>query len=229
MKRLALILLLFLLIPAGRTLFAQTEAAARQDILRMVEEEKMARDVYRQLGVKWPLPIFQNIARSEQMHLDLMKGLVAQNGLTMPSTVELDETGVFNNRDLQQLYDQLVADGAASQVAALRAGALVEETDIRDLQTALSRTTDAGSRSVYERLLNASEHHLRAFVRNLSANGETYTPVILPAAEVDRITAATGPAGNQPMSAMGKSNGKGKGKSKNKGQCGGCGGPCCQN
>ncbi|MDK2464101.1 MAG: DUF2202 domain-containing protein, partial [Candidatus Korarchaeota archaeon] len=47
-----------------------------QGLLYMREEEKLARDVYLTLYEKWGLPIFQNIARSEQTHMDAVKTLL---------------------------------------------------------------------------------------------------------------------------------------------------------
>ncbi len=42
----------------------------KEDILHTREEEKLARDVYLTLYNKWKLRIFQNIAKSEQTHMD---------------------------------------------------------------------------------------------------------------------------------------------------------------
>jgi len=48
-------------------------AAEQADLLHMFEEEKLARDVYRVLGQVWSLPVFANIAESEQSHMDLVE------------------------------------------------------------------------------------------------------------------------------------------------------------
>lgn len=75
--------------------------------------------------------------------------------------------GVFAHPELQALYNDLVNAGMQSLEDALRAAALVEETDIVDLQNAMNRTENADVRYVYENLMRGSENHLRAFVRNL--------------------------------------------------------------
>ena len=41
----------------------------------MVEEEKLAHDVYLKLYEKWGISIFSNIAVSEQNHIDEVKGI----------------------------------------------------------------------------------------------------------------------------------------------------------
>ena len=43
------------------------------DMKYMLEEEKVARDVYEYLGNKWNLRIFQNIQQSEQRHFETME------------------------------------------------------------------------------------------------------------------------------------------------------------
>ncbi len=55
-----------------------------QGILYMREEEKLARDVYLKLYEMWKLPIFKNIAESEQIRMDLVKALIIKYNLTDP-------------------------------------------------------------------------------------------------------------------------------------------------
>ncbi|HSG43289.1 MAG TPA: DUF2202 domain-containing protein, partial [Anaerolineales bacterium] len=52
---------------------SEEEAAS---LLFMREEEKVARDVYIKMYELWGMPIFQNIANSEQMHMDQIKLLL---------------------------------------------------------------------------------------------------------------------------------------------------------
>jgi len=152
----------------------------KDDVLYMLEEEKMARDVYLALETKWGATVFDHISGSEQTHMDLMLGLAKDLNLKIPATVQYDEPGIFTNKDLQKLYNELVATGNQSLVDALKVGAKIEEIDIRDLQVALLNTKNEQIISVYERLLRASENHLRAFTRNLKAQGVDYKPVVMP-------------------------------------------------
>lgn len=46
------------------------QAAELASLLYLWEEEKLARDVYLKLGSVHSLPVFSNIARSEQTHMD---------------------------------------------------------------------------------------------------------------------------------------------------------------
>jgi hypothetical protein len=141
----------------------------------MREEEKLARDVYTVLYAKWNLRVFNNISRSEQMHTDAIKALLEKYDLSDP--VVNDDLGVFQNQDLQNLYDGLVASGDSSLINALYVATAIEEIDILDLQKELENVVDNQDITfVYENLMRGSRNHLRAFVKNLSSNGIEYAP-----------------------------------------------------
>lgn len=145
-----------------------------QELLYLREEEKLARDVYTALFATSGLQIFGNIAQSEQQHMNAVLTLLQNYGLTDP--VGSNAAGVFTNADLQSLYDQLVAQGAASQIAALQVGVLIEETDITDLEAAISNTDKTDVIRVYNNLLKGSLNHLSAFTNNLAALGGEPNP-----------------------------------------------------
>lgn len=144
------------------------------EMLYMREEEKLAHDVYVTLYELWGLPVFDNIARAENQHMDAVLQLLEVRGIADPAAG--NAVGEFTNPELQALYDGLVAQGSASAVAALTVGATIEDLDIADLQSALQSVEDSDIRFVFENLLRGSGNHMRAFVRNLSRYGETYEP-----------------------------------------------------
>lgn len=157
-------------------------------LLFMLEEEKLARDVYRTLGEIWDTPIFLNIAASEQRHMDAILGLITTYGL---DDSMYDETvGRFDNRELQTMYDDLVDMGSESVEAALEVGAIIEEVDIADLEEYLAQTTSEDITRVYENLLRGSRNHLRAFVSQLEAAGVDRVPYLLEAGDYESILAS---------------------------------------
>lgn len=152
----------------------------------MREEEKMARDVYLTLYDKWVLMPFKNISKSEQVHMDAILTLLKRYGLEDPA--EGKDVGVFENAELQELYNQLVANGMKSVVDALKAGALIEEVDIRDIQKILDEKVDNQDiKIVLGNLLRGSGHHLNAFIWNLSRRGVNYVPEVLDQSVYDSI------------------------------------------
>jgi hypothetical protein len=133
-------------------------------LLYLIEEEKLAHDVYTVLGQTWGGNTFSNILASESTHQDQVLSLLNTYGLTDPRSAEI---GVFANPDLQALYDQLIAQGMTSQTEAYKVGVLIEETDIADLTVAIQSTSDPVILSTLEKLLSASESHLSAFNKKL--------------------------------------------------------------
>jgi hypothetical protein len=131
----------------------------------MLEEEKVARDVYEFLDNKWGLMVFNKIKQSEQQHMDMMAYLLNTNKVSYQLS---SERGVFYNEQLQKLYDDLIEKGSQSRQDALEVGKTIEITDINDLEKIRKLTTNSQINEVYSKLIFASNNHLRAFNRNLS-------------------------------------------------------------
>jgi hypothetical protein len=172
------------LIPAGELNQAETDA-----LLFMWEEEKLARDVYTAFSSIYTKPLFNNIAASEQTHMDTVKELLDRYGLATPSD---GTAGVFINTDLQALYTQLVAQGKLSELDAVKAGAAIEEIDILDLQERLAQTDQADIQQVFNSLLSGSYNHLNAFAANYwTISGTTYVPQYMSQADYDAVVTST--------------------------------------
>lgn len=77
--------------------------------------------------------------------------------------------------------------GANSRLDALLVGALIEETDIMDLQQAIENSTQADVANVYNNLMRASRNHLRAFADQIQQQDVSYVAQVLPQTEVDAI------------------------------------------
>ena len=167
---------------------AELTEAEIEGIRFMREEEKVARDVYIYLYEIYPLRPFLNISKSEQAHMDAIKYLIDIYDLEDP--VGDNPEGVFQNEELQELYDALIEIGSTSREEALKVGALIEEVDIIDLRTELdSNASNEDVIRVYTNLCKASEAHLRAFTGVLALYGVEYAPVKLSQEEFDRIMA----------------------------------------
>lgn len=171
----------------------ETEAAG---LLFMREEEKLARDVYLALYEAWGQPVFQNIAASEQAHMDAVLEQMVRYGVTDPAADAA--RGQFTNPDLQALYDQLLLQGSRSLADALKVGAAIEEIDILDLNERTAQTDETGILAIYQNLARGSENHLRAFTRALAQQtGEVYQPQYMDQATYQAIVSAVnGNGGN---------------------------------
>lgn len=154
-------------------------------LLQMREEEKLARDVYLSLHQDWAHRIFQNIASSEQRHMDAVKTLLDKYNMLDP--VIDDTVGVFSDTKIQNLYFELVQKGRISLVHALQVGALIEDLDIFDLKEFILVADNVDIKTVYQNLLKGSRNHMRSFVSQLSAYGEIYEGTYLTPEEIEEI------------------------------------------
>ncbi|MFC2156385.1 DUF2202 domain-containing protein [Acidobacteriota bacterium] len=165
--------------------FEAVDAQEEQGLRLMREEEKLARDVYTALFETWKEPIFQNISRSEQRHMDAIKTILNKYSLQDPVTV--DTPGIFSDQNLQNLYFQLVQSGSVSLIEAMKVGALIEDLDIYDLKNALGQTDNQDIKILYQNLMKGSRNHLRSFGYQLNRLGATYAAQHLTQADVDGI------------------------------------------
>jgi hypothetical protein len=196
----------------AQTLSTTTLTDAEIEALQfMREEEKLARDVYLVMYDLWGIPVFQNIAGSEQVHTDAVLALLQAWDLADPAAGLAP--GEFANADLQALYDQLIDMGSQSLEDALLVGALVEETDIADLEERLAVVEDPQIIQVFTNLDQGSQSHLRSYVGLWEQQtGETYQPAVLDAAAFADILAGSNGNGNGNGSGgQGKGNGQGQG------------------
>lgn len=159
------------------TISGELSAKEIEDLRFLREEEKLAKDIYLSLYEITNIQAFANIAKSEQSHTNAIKQLLTQYGISDP--VSTDERGVFENTDLQKLYNDLLAQGKKSDIDALRVGALIEDLDIMDLEKAKSQTTNESILLVYNNLQRGSRNHLRSFYSLIQRRGGTYTPTYM--------------------------------------------------
>ncbi len=154
-------------------------------LVKMRQEEKLARDVYITLYEKWGLRIFSNIAQSEQTHMDAIKVLLDKYGLKDPAAN--DVIGQFSDQAFVNLYTALVNQGSTSLVDALKVGATIEDLDIKDLEDEIAVSDNQDIKTVFQNLMKGSRNHLRSFYRLIVANGDTYTPQYITQEEFDAI------------------------------------------
>ena len=131
----------------------------------MVEEEKLARDVYQLAASLYPDRVFANIARAESTHMSEVQVLLDRYDVADPT--EGKAAGQFVDEDLAALYATLADQVRASRDGAVQAGVAVEQADIADLQEALAMDAPSDVDTILGNLLAGSQRHLAAFQRNL--------------------------------------------------------------
>lgn len=139
-----------------------------KELIYIIEEEKLAHDVYSYLYDKWGAKVFNNIKSSEVNHQNMVSELISKLNLTNPLK---DEAGSFSNPELQNLYNELILQGSVSLNEAYKVGVLIEQKDIADLREIINKTDSNNNEivSVLNKLVSGSENHLKAFNRQVSA------------------------------------------------------------
>ncbi len=146
---------------ASPTLAGQS---TEQQLLYLIEEEKLAHDVYTVMYQQYGANVFGNILESESTHQGMVLTLLSARNIPDPRS---SEVGVFKNQALQAFYNQLIEQGNKNATEAYKAGVAIEERDIADISTQLSTTSDQDVVATLESLRSGSENHLRAFNRQL--------------------------------------------------------------
>lgn len=168
-------------LPAGSLSEAEAEG-----LVYVREEEKLARDVYLGLALRWTaVPAFDRIARAEQRHMNAVAQLLERYSLVDP--VGDNDIGVFSDVRLQLLYDELFTRGKASLEDALLVGATIEDLDIFDVEQLVDETDNADLATVYQNLLKGSRNHIRTFAMLLQDAGVEYSGQYLSDYELDLI------------------------------------------
>lgn len=169
--------------PLSTTAVTTPTSLPAAELVSALEEERVAHDLYAAAAARWKLRVFSNIAAAETRHASALTQLATASGIALPAA----QPGVYVTPELFSLYGQLLAIVNESESGALRAGALVEETDIADLRRLLTIATDPTTRTILSNLEKASINHLLAFVGNLRTRGITYEPKVLTPAEYSAI------------------------------------------
>lgn len=163
------------------------EALSEEEITNLEflrEEEKLARDVYSFSFEKYGENIFNNISQSEQQHMDQVLKLLNTYQISDPASTEI---GVFNNAELQNLYDNLTAKSALSLADALIVGATIEDLDIKDIADYELITNKLDILSVLGSLKCGSRNHLRNYTNQLEIINVNYVPQYISLEEYNEI------------------------------------------
>ena len=154
--------------PPRQTQPPPTDTYVSADLLaRLIEEEKVAHDLYLAFEKQYGARVFSNIKRSEMTHQDHVLAVMEATGVEDP---RLPEPGQFRDAELQALYDDLRSQGSVNLPAAYQAGVDFETQDIAGLEAELEKApeSDAALTTLLQMLLDGSRNHLTAFQRQLS-------------------------------------------------------------
>jgi hypothetical protein len=175
-------------------------------VVSLLEEEKLARDVYLALYREWGYEAFGNISESEQSHMEALIGVLDRAGVADPTAGY--GAGEFATAAVQDLYAAFVERGGESLAAALQAGAAIEEMDILDIERLQAQVEAPGLLRVLENLRQGSIRHLQAYSKAYEQeSGIAYTPQYLSQEAFDLLMSGPGRGNGGGPGGGGKGNG----------------------
>lgn len=140
-------------------LFSEAEL---QELAFLLEEEKLANNLYEAFYAETGATVFRQVARSEDKHFSALLKQAEKAGIDTDDILSRGD-GDFVSAELQALHDDLLARGSVSREAALEVGIFIERTDMIDLAAARDAVEGTKLSEVYDRLLDGSANHLGAF------------------------------------------------------------------
>jgi hypothetical protein len=174
------------------------------------EEEKLARDVYRVLGRRFPeIGAFADMEASKDHSKCAVLDLMHKYQVSVPRVN--DNVGVFSwgiyGRYFTEKYLVLTSQGSSSPLDALYVGAFMEELNILDINECPKVIVDISNGinavaacgrnytrnpdvlQIYDNLLEESRKHLRRLVHDieLQIGSGKYQAQVLQQAELDKI------------------------------------------
>lgn len=138
----------------------------------MGNEERLAYDIYNKLATLYPSqkPLHNIPTKSEIKHFDAVMALVTKYDI---NTTVL-AAGVYDNQEIQDLYDLLLEKGVKSELDALQVGCMVEVRDIEDLDRDIAFAEASNALDVvttFNFLRDGSYSHYWAFDKAIKGMG----------------------------------------------------------
>ncbi len=135
-------------------------AAQKTKLAAIAEEEKLAHDLYVAFADTYPTSVFRAIVTAETQGLAEVRVVLTRYAIADPTA--RPAVGTFMTASTQQLYNELRANGTASEDAAYAVARAVESTEITDLKAATTGVTVPDVLQVFATLLDRSQRHLVA-------------------------------------------------------------------
>jgi len=158
----------------------------------MGNEERLAYDVYNEFYRQYGTKQFTNIAtKSEYKHITAVQELVQKyilnddinfTNVDLPALgyintpIEEMQAGTYDISTIQALYDNLVSQGSASEIDALKVGCIIEVVDVTDLDAYITLAENSNAAdivTVFNFLRDGSYNHYWSFDKGLKNKGVT--------------------------------------------------------
>ncbi|MFB6226179.1 MAG: DUF2202 domain-containing protein [Candidatus Paceibacteria bacterium] len=155
------------------------------DLIYLIEEEKVARDLSYKFSQKYDEKIFTEVYKAENTHLKAVQRFIRNYKLDDPTSK--NGVGEFKNPQLQKIYDEKLSSGKENKNKAYQSLLWVLEKNINDININKDSTDKDDILFVYNNLIRSSKNHIRAIDSLLSKEGGSYSPEHLSKAKYESI------------------------------------------
>lgn len=142
-------------------------------LVQIFEQEKLARDVYSQIGEKFGIKILKNAAIGKQKQMSLILDFMTLNQVAVAFD---DAQGVFKSPELRENYSAFLTEGLGSLNNAFRVGAKMEDYNIYHIDKILATQTTGKLVLLLSKLSCSAGNELKTQVNMLVGNGEMFMP-----------------------------------------------------
>ena len=157
-------------------------------VLYLIEQEKLAHDLYRVLDTMWVTDVFNRVSNEELQHMAKLSAVACEFMIDVPVHFNEYPEGQFVDGRLRRLYTDLLLSANFSLEEAYLACANLEERKILDLKAALKQPNFDIETLTYKALLIGAEDNLKLFIRALLDVNTGYTPLWLSISEYESLT-----------------------------------------
>ena len=185
MKKALILLLVLVMGMSVLSLVAQTDDLISQedaDLFYVLEEKKLATELYTAFEEAWDNKFSRNLIMEEQQ-LASIEQEVQEKTLEVPVSVAMEIEGQFSNADVQKLQRKLLPNINANETEALKALAMLEETEIKIMDQAILNTENIDLIILYDRIRVSARTQLVSVCKALAEEGVQYQPKALTAKE----------------------------------------------
>lgn len=145
----------------------------RDLFLKLYQEEKMVYDLLGEFHERWSLSVFYSVQQREARHVWCVERIMDNYGYNYKTN---SNTGSYQDKEIQKIYDELTVKGCISDLAALETAAFIKEKYIYQLRQRIRYQEDGYVVKVIFLMESAAQSHLRAFVKSIKLSGSEYTP-----------------------------------------------------
>lgn len=134
-------------------------------ITQLIGKEKIAKEVYENFYQQYQNNLFGNIAKRKQKHIDIWKGILSKQNISVYENDVVTET--------ENLKNQFISEGT-DEISALKTALKIEELNINDIYLVRKNSGKSTIREATKGIECGTRNHLFVYYRVLKEKNGDY-------------------------------------------------------